>query len=87
LEAMAHGKAVIVSNGGALSEVVGPAGICVNPHDVDEWAETIVQVLGQPSHREAMERASLVRAKAYSWETSAATLAHVMERIAGGTRL
>ena len=87
LEAMAHGKAVIVSNGGALPEVVGPAGICVNPHDVDEWAEAMVQVLGQPSHREAMERASLVRAKAYSWETSAATLAHVMERIAGGTRL
>ena len=87
LEAMAYGKAVIVSNGGAVPEVIGRAGICVNAHDVDELAEAMIQVLDHRSRREAMERASLTQAARFSWETSAAALAGVMEHTAGRARL
>jgi len=87
LEAMAYGKAVVASNGGAVPEVLGRAGICVNPHAVDELAEAMIQVLDDRSRREAMERASLAQAATFSWETSAAALAGVMEHTAGRARL
>ena len=87
LEAMAYGKAVVVSDGGAVPEVIGRAGICVDAHDVDELAEAMIQVLDDRSHRESMERASLAQAARFSWETSAAVLADVMEHTAGRTRL
>jgi glycosyltransferase involved in cell wall biosynthesis len=83
LEAMAHGKAVIVSKGGAVPEVIGRAGICVNAHDIDELAEAMVHVLGHRSRREAMERASLAQASIFSWETSAAMLANLIEQTSG----
>lgn len=84
LEAMSHGKAVIVSKGGALPEVVGRAGICVNPHDVDELAAAMVQVLGQAGLRETMERTSLLQARNFSWDASAAQLADILERTGAG---
>jgi glycosyltransferase involved in cell wall biosynthesis len=87
LEAMAYGKAVVASNGGAIPEVIGRAGICVDAHDVDELAEAMIRVLGHRSRREAMEQASLVQAARFSWETSAAVLAGVMEHTAGRARL
>ncbi len=87
LEAMAYGKAVVVSNGGAIPEVIGRAGICVDAHDVDELAEAMIQVLDHRSRREAMEQASLAQAARFSWETSAAVLAGIMEQTAGSARL
>jgi glycosyltransferase involved in cell wall biosynthesis len=87
LEAMAYGKAVVVSNGGAIPEVIGGAGICVDAQDVAELAEAMIQVLGHRSRREAMEQASLAQAARFSWETSAAVLAGLMEHTAGSARL
>ena len=87
LEAMTYGKAVVASNGGAIPEVIGRAGLCVDAQDVDELAEAMIQVLGHRSRREAMEQASLVQAARFSWETSAALLADVMEHTAGRARL
>ena len=45
LEAMACGTPVIASNTSSLPEVVGAAGILVNPYDVDEIAQAIHEVL------------------------------------------
>jgi glycosyltransferase involved in cell wall biosynthesis len=83
LEAMAYGKAIIVSKGGALPEVAGSAGISVDPDDVDAFAEAIAHVLEDTSRRESMEQASLAQAEKFSWEASAAALACLMERTAG----
>jgi glycosyltransferase involved in cell wall biosynthesis len=45
LEAMAAGCPVVAADATALSEVVGEAGLLVEPGDVDAWAEAIGQVL------------------------------------------
>jgi alpha-1,3-rhamnosyl/mannosyltransferase len=45
LEAMAVGCPVVAADATALSEVVGEAGLLVEPGDVDAWAEAIGQVL------------------------------------------
>ncbi|NWF72015.1 MAG: glycosyltransferase family 4 protein [Nitrospirae bacterium] len=86
LEAMAYGKAVIVSNGGALPEAAGSAGISVDPKNVDAFAQTMAHVLAEPGRRESMEQASLVQAAKFSWGASAAALAGLMERVAGRGR-
>jgi len=83
LEAMAYGKAIVVSRGGALPEVSGSAGISVDPDDIDAFAEAIAHVLEDTSHRESMEQASLAQAEKFSWEASATALACLMARTAG----
>ncbi len=83
LEAMAYGKAVIASKGGALPEVTGSAGISLDPEDVDAFAAAMADVLMDSRRRESMEQASLAQAEKFSWEASAAALACLMERIAG----
>ena len=83
LEAMAYGKAVIVSKSGALPEVAGSAGISVDPDDVDAFAEAIAHVLEDTSRRESMAQASLAQAEKFSWEASATALACLMARTAG----
>jgi alpha-1,3-rhamnosyl/mannosyltransferase len=45
LEAMASGVPVIASNTTSLPEVVGDAGVVVNPHDVDELRGAMVRIL------------------------------------------
>lgn len=87
LEAMAYGKAVIASKGGALPEAAGSAGISVDPHDVDAFAQTMAHVLAAPGLRKSMEQASLAQAARFSWEASATALAGLVERTAGRGRL
>ena len=82
LEAMAYGKAIVVSRGGALPEVSGSAGISVDPDDIDAFAEAIAHVLEDTSRRESMEQASLAQAEKFSWEASATALACRMARTA-----
>jgi glycosyltransferase involved in cell wall biosynthesis len=83
LEAMAYGKAIVVSRGGALPEAAGSAGISVDPDNVDAFAEAIAHVLEDTSRRESMEQASLAQAEKFSWEASARALACLMARTAG----
>jgi len=71
LEAMACGTPVIVSNISSLPEVVGDAGILVNPYDVDEIARAIHEVLVNERLREEMRVKGLERAKQFSWEKTA----------------
>ncbi len=71
LEAMASGTPVIVSNVSSLPEVVGDAGIQVDPHDVEALREAI-RVLSEDDERwEALRSAGLARAARFSWERCA----------------
>jgi len=70
LEAMARGVPVVVSNGGALPEVVGEAGL-VLPLVSVEWVRVMTQVLNSPRRRERLSAAGKWRAKSMSWEKAA----------------
>lgn len=78
LEAMACGTPVITSNTSSLPEVVGDAGIMVDPHDVDGLAEAMGRVLGDPEVREGMRAKGLVRAAGFTWERTAAEYLDVL---------
>jgi alpha-1,3-rhamnosyl/mannosyltransferase len=71
---MAAGVPVIVANRGALPEVVGNAGIVVEPDDVEGLAAAIARIVLEPAWAADRGQASLDRARAFTWAESAATL-------------
>lgn len=71
LEAMACGTPVITSNRASLPEVVGDAGLQVDPNDVEGLAEAMRQVLENEELSAEMRRKGLERAKLFSWEETA----------------
>jgi len=71
-ESMACGTPVIASNVSALPEVVGTAGILVNPSDVDSVADILCDLLDSPSTAEALSIAGIKRANEFQPERIAA---------------
>ena len=74
LEAMALGVPVVVSNRGALPEVVGDAGLQVAPDDTRGLAEAIAAVLDSPERAAGMVARGLERAAGFTWDRAAASL-------------
>ena len=74
LEAMACGLPVIASHASSLGEVVGPAGLLIDPHDLNELAEAMRAVAEQPALRVRLRQRGLSQAKRFSWEESAVRL-------------
>ncbi len=76
LEAMACGTPVITSTSSSLPEIVGDAGLTVDPHDPDALAEALRMVLRDDGMREEMRSRGLAQARRFSWyETAERTLA------------
>lgn len=71
LEAMACGTAVITSNTSSLPEVVGDAGITVDPTDTMALSAAIEALLQDEPRRRSLEVAGLARARQFSWERTA----------------
>jgi len=74
LEAMACGVPVIGSNVSSIPEVVGDAGLLVDPLDVDAIAAGLIGLLKDASARDAYRRAGLQRAAQFTWESAARQL-------------
>ena len=60
-EAMACGKAVVVTGGGALDEVVGDAGIVVPGHDPENFARQLQLILDDAALRDRLGSAARQR--------------------------
>jgi len=71
LEAMACGTAVVTSNRGALPEVVGAAGVLVDPDKDDALEAALTAVLSSAELRADLRRRGLARAAAFSLERTA----------------
>ena len=71
LEAMACGTPVIAANTSSLPEVVGDAGLLVDPRDADELAGAIRRLAESASLREDLSARGRQRAAAYSWRRTA----------------
>jgi glycosyltransferase involved in cell wall biosynthesis len=71
LEAMSCGTPVVTSNAPAINEVVGDAGVLVNPLDASEMAGALEKVLLNPDLREELSSKGLKRSKDFSWERTA----------------
>ncbi|GEA17233.1 glycosyltransferase family 4 protein [Moorella sp. E306M] len=81
LEAMACGTPVVVSSTASLPEVVGDAGVYVNPYDVEDIAQGIYRVLTDQELRRQLREKGLARAKLFTWERSAKETLRVFEEV------
>lgn len=81
LEAMASGVPVITSNRTSLPEVVGDAGIMVDPDDIDGLREGLRRLLEDRAYAEKLGGLGLARSRIFSWERCARETFSVYERV------
>ena len=75
LEAMQCGAAVVAGNRTSLPEVVGPAGLLVDPFDESALAAAVSRLIDDRDLRERLRAAGLERARQFTWrETARLTL-------------
>jgi glycosyltransferase involved in cell wall biosynthesis len=67
LEAMACGKPVVACNSGGVPEVIGDAGLLIEP-DFLQWQEAVSRLLSDPELRREMGQRSLTRSMLFSWK-------------------
>lgn len=81
VEAMACGTPVVASRAGALPEVIGDAGILVEPGNVEDLATAIAELLDSSRQREHYSARGRQRAlEYYSWPAVARSTLQVYER-------
>jgi glycosyltransferase involved in cell wall biosynthesis len=81
LEAMAAGTPVIASRAASMPEVLGDAGMLLDPLDAKAWTEAVVKVVNDEHVRERMRHAGRVRAATFTWERTALTTLGVYRRV------
>ncbi len=81
LEAMCHATPVVTSAGTATEEVVGDAGVTVDPTDADAIAGAISGLLADPDEAAHMGEAGRQRAATMTWAAAAAVTADVYRRV------
>jgi glycosyltransferase involved in cell wall biosynthesis len=74
LEAMAVGVPVVASNRGAIPEVLGDAGIMVEPDAAEALAEAMQRTLSDPVAAAAAAGRGVRRARMFDWDEAAAAL-------------
>lgn len=74
LEAMAVGLPVVAAARGSLPEVLGEAGLLVDPDDPDLFAAAMEKALVDDGVRRQMAAVGIARARGFDWDTSATKL-------------
>jgi len=82
LEAMACGTPVIVSHTTSLPEVVGDAGIYVNPFDSGQISSSMDAVLADTELLQNLRQRGLKRAGLFSWERAAKETLRLYQQLA-----
>jgi glycosyltransferase involved in cell wall biosynthesis len=86
LEAMACGAPVVCSNRTALPEVIGRAGILVDPADPDALGKALWRVLEDRERREDLSARGLAHVKHFSWDKAAVETAALYAEVTGNRR-
>ena len=71
IEAMSHGTPVVTSATTATAEVVGEAGLLVDPQKAEEIAKAILKILENRDLSQELSESGRQRSKKFSWENSA----------------
>ena len=67
IEAAACGTPVVAARVGGLPTAVGPGGVLVDGHDVDDWATTLDRLLADPGLRAELGRRAVRHARSFGW--------------------
>jgi glycosyltransferase involved in cell wall biosynthesis len=86
LEAMACGAPVICSDRTSLPEVVGRAGVLVNPDDPDQLGQQLQRVLVDRERREDLSARGLAHVRQFNWDRVAVETSALYAEVTGDRR-
>jgi glycosyltransferase involved in cell wall biosynthesis len=86
LEAMACGAPVVCSDRTSLPEVVGSAGVLVDPEDADQLGAALLRVLSDQIYADDLRARGLARARQFTWEQVAAQTSSLYAEVTGTMR-
>jgi glycosyltransferase involved in cell wall biosynthesis len=81
LEAMQCGTPVITSNTSSLPEVIGDAGIMINPTDSDELCQAMLDLINNADLRNRLSQKGRDRAQQFSWSKCAQETVEIYKTI------
>lgn len=81
LEAMACGTPVITSNTASLPEVVGEAGLMVDPYSKSDLKDCMLRIYSDKEFQERLSYLGIQRAKDFTWEKAAKQLLNIYREI------
>jgi glycosyltransferase involved in cell wall biosynthesis len=87
LEAMACGTALAYAPRGGLPDVVGQAGVAINPDDPAAMADALVALAGDPARRAALGEAGRARARDFALPAAIARLDALRTDVLAAQRL
>ena len=79
LEAMAAGVPVVASRRGSLPEVVGDAGLLIDPDDPESLSAAMARLIADPALRMTCRSRGLERARQFSWAETARAVRRAYE--------
>jgi glycosyltransferase involved in cell wall biosynthesis len=71
VEAMASGTPVIASQAASIPEVVGGAGLLLDPRDTAAWRDALIRIMNDQEMRADLRARGLARAATFTWERTA----------------
>lgn len=84
VEAMASGTPVLASHEASIPEVLGGAGVLLDPRDVSAWREAIIRLLNDEALRTDLRARGLARAATFTWQRTARLTLDVYREVARG---
>lgn len=81
IESMACGTPVISANAASMPEVIGDAGLLVNPYEVEEIRESMERILDDDKLRKTLRDKGIERANQFTWDNSARVLEKVYNKV------
>ncbi|MBI2252237.1 MAG: glycosyltransferase family 4 protein [Armatimonadetes bacterium] len=81
LEAMQAKVPVVASSASSIPEVVGDAGILVNPYNIEDLAESIYKVIKDLNLKEYLIEKGTQQIKKFSWKNTAKITKEVFEKV------
>lgn len=81
LEAMSFGAPIITSNVSSLPEVVGKAGLLINPSNENELTMAMQQMLLEPNRRLELKNLALEQSRTFSWANTAKNILNLYQEV------
>jgi glycosyltransferase involved in cell wall biosynthesis len=81
LEAMACGIPVVAANDSSLPEVVGDAGLLLEPTDQKQWEDALAELIANDRLRRELRDKGIDRAATFTWERTARETFSVYQQV------
>jgi glycosyltransferase involved in cell wall biosynthesis len=81
LEAMQCGVPVITSNCGSIPEIIGEAGLIIDPYSIESMSDAIKRIIQDETLRETLKQKGAIQAEKFSWSICALDTLKVYHQI------